>query len=242
MKISILQWNVLYLEKADNILKLIKFVDADVVCLQELTQHSEVNPHRDIPAEIGSLGYHCYYKAPEKDSTLTLGNGIFSKFPLSNLRQVYLIHADPSNKDFPQFDRGYIEARLNLPNTTLTLGTAHLSYSPHFTFFPAKQAEAEKFLDTISPNRQRFIVTGDFNATPDSNLIQELDNILVHAGPDYSEPTWTTKPFEMHDFKADTLDWRLDYVFTTPDVKLVSSKIVETDFSDHLPVLVEVEV
>ncbi len=237
MKISVLQWNVLYTEKADNVLQFIKQTGADIVCLQELTQNSVTNPNRDLPSEIADLGYQSYYEATDSLSNLTIGNGIFSKFPLSDSRSVYVSETDPNNNDYPQFNRAYIETTLNLDGSQLTVGTAHLSYTPGFEFFPGKRAESEKFIKAVRSRRSRYLLTGDFNATPDSSLIQDLNRLLVPSDPNYNEATWTTKPFEMHGFAADTLDWRLDYVFTSSDIKVLSTKIVETEYSDHLPIL-----
>jgi endonuclease/exonuclease/phosphatase family metal-dependent hydrolase len=243
MKISVLQWNVLYLEKADNILGLIRQLRPDVVCLQELTQNSLTNPNRDIPAEIAGYGYGYRYEATSGQPDLILGNGIFSKFPLLNHKSVYLTREDPANTDFPQYSRAYLEAELDAGQSKLTVATAHLSYSPEFKFYPAKQAEADQFLKLVeSRAKGKYILTGDFNAMPDSELIKSMDKMLVSAGPGYDQPTWTTKPFELHGFKADQLKWRLDYVYVASDVKVISSKLVETEYSDHLPILTVVDV
>jgi endonuclease/exonuclease/phosphatase family metal-dependent hydrolase len=242
MTISVLQWNVLYREKGDNILRLIKEINADIVCLQELTQSSKINPERDLPAEIKSLGYYAFYEPVTNDAEFVMGNGIFSRFPIVGSRTVFVSSEDPTNKDYAQSDRAYVESTLKVDKTKLTIGTVHLSYSPRFIFFPAKKVEAKKFIDVITPNKESFILTGDFNATPDSELIKELDSLLVAVGPDYSNATWTTKPFELHGFSAKTLDWRLDYIFASRDIKVLTSKVIDTNYSDHLPVLAEVEI
>lgn len=242
MEISVLQWNVLYKEKADNVLRLIKQIGADIVCLQELTLNSLANPNRDLPSEVAALGYQKFYEATDNQPDLTIGNGVFSKFPQSDSRVVYVSQADPDNDDYPQYNRAYLESTLDLGNSQLMVGTAHLSYTPHFKFYPGKQDESKKFLELVGPKQSGFILTGDLNATPDSSLIKELSRVLVSAGPGHLEPTWTTKPFEMHGFAANTLDWRLDYVFASSDLKVLSSEIVKTNFSDHLPILTKLEV
>jgi endonuclease/exonuclease/phosphatase family metal-dependent hydrolase len=242
MKLSVLQWNVLYTEKGDNVLKLIKEINADIVCLQELTQSSVVNPNRDLAAEIATLGYYFHYASTGNSPELIIGNGIFSKFPIESSKTINLTHEDPSNKDFPQYERAYLESVLNLGETQLTVGVAHLSYSPRFYFFPAKEAEANKFIDLVKPNKSRYIVMGDFNSTPDSMLISELDKIFISAGPSYGEASWTTKPFKLHGFSANTLDWRLDYIYTSKDIDTIASRLVKTSYSDHLPIYAEIDV
>jgi endonuclease/exonuclease/phosphatase (EEP) superfamily protein YafD len=85
-------------------------------------------------------------------------------------------------------------------------------------------------------------LTGDFNAPPESYIVKRLGASMLHAGPDYDVKTWTTKPHSYNGFEETDLNWRLDYVFTTPDIRAVSAQVIKTDYSDHLPVLVKVEV
>ena len=85
-------------------------------------------------------------------------------------------------------------------------------------------------------------MSGDFNVTENSNLIKNLAHHLQNAGPDYSHKTWTTKPFSYLGFETDKLNYRLDYVFATPDINIVSAKILNTEYSDHLPILIEFKI
>jgi len=241
MKISILQWNVWFKESADNILEELKRFDADIVCLQELTKDSLVNPGRDLEAEIASLGYQPAYALTIDRSHHQMGNGIFSKFSILSERQVYVQHEEPGSTDFSRENRIYQEVTLDIPHRNLTIGTVHLSYTDTFVETKSKNDEFTKFLSAIKPNKENFVVTGDFNALPVSSYLSRISKQLQHAGPDFTEATWTTKPFEHYDFAADSLDYRLDYVFTTPDVKVVESKVLQTEFSDHLPILVTIE-
>ena len=63
MSVRILQWNVLFRESATRILDVLKDVDADVLCLQELTSVSGHNEGIDVPAHIASgLGFNFFYQ------------------------------------------------------------------------------------------------------------------------------------------------------------------------------------
>jgi len=244
MEITILQWNVWFLEKADSILDFIKQTNADIVCLQELTQTSDANPGHDIPHAISELGYNDYYVATVDKRDLPIGrmgNGIFSKFAIQSSRKVWDRDEPSEGSETFNESRAYLECKLAVAGQTLTVGTSHLSFTPGFISLPEKDTESEKFLEAISSNDSTFVFTGDFNALPDSNLITALDTRFRHAGPDYSEPTWTTKPFDWGGFKADKLAWRLDYIYTSKDVRVVSSEILETDASDHLPILTKIK-
>ena len=87
-----------------------------------------------------------------------------------------------------------------------------------------------------------MIFTGDLNITPNTESIKLIEKHLKNCGPNYNESTWTTKPFDFMGFKETKLKWRVDYVFASKDVKVLNSKIIKTKYSDHLPILVEIEV
>jgi endonuclease/exonuclease/phosphatase family metal-dependent hydrolase len=244
MEISILQWNVWFQESADNILAFLKGVDADIVCLQELTQNSGPNPNRDMPQEIGLLGYDQFYVATVDKPELPIGrmgNGIFSKHPIRSSRKVWVRDEPPEGSETLNESRAYLECGIEAGGKLLTVGTAHLSFTPGFSNNPEKDAESDVFIKAISQNSSNFIFTGDFNALPGSPLIGALDKSFKHAGPAYKESTWTTKPFDWGGFKADKLAWRLDYAYTTPDIEVISSQILKTDASDHLPILAKIK-
>ncbi len=63
MIIKLLQWNIYYKKDVRNILKLLQKIDADIVCLQELTTSSR-NKITDVPAFLGErLDFSYYFKA-----------------------------------------------------------------------------------------------------------------------------------------------------------------------------------
>jgi endonuclease/exonuclease/phosphatase family metal-dependent hydrolase len=127
-------------------------------------------------------------------------------------------------------------------NELITIGTAHLLYTPFFKITQQRLDEAEKLFEVIQNRHERFILAGDLNATPDSSIIKSLEKMFIHADPNTDRPTWTTKPFSYQGFEANSRDWRLDYIFCTEDINVVTNKILETNYSDHLPILTEIQI
>lgn len=241
-------WNVLYKEKADNILSFVKKIDPDILCCQELTLDSHFNPGRNIPAEIAkqmSADYeYCEALKTEDEKTheyVTMGNAIFSKFPIVGRRHVFVQKVELPPESAELENRVYVETILDINGYSLKVATVHLSYVPHFTMTEKKLVEAEELYKATAENTKQFVLTGDMNALPGSDIINQLSAGLVNAGPDFEQKTWTTKPFSYAGFEANDLNWRLDYIFTTKDIKVLSSQIIKTDFSDHLPILAEIQ-
>lgn len=236
----ILQWNIWYQEKIENILKTLKEVHADVVCLQELTVGHERNNRVDTPKFIADgLGFNYFYKAAEIEDYGSYGNGIFSRYPIVNTDFVFIQEPEPGSNDYSKEGRVYVEATIAADGETYAIGTVHMSYTDRFAPTPAKTKETDELLKILGTKKSKYILTGDFNALPDSYTISRVQNVLKNAGPDFEAKTWTTKPFSYNGFEANTLDWRLDYVFVKPDVAIKSSRVVDTEYSDHLPIVIE---
>lgn len=240
MRLTLLQWNVWYKESAEAILRVIEELDPDIACLQELTQDSKHNPHNDIPQKITQLGYYSHFAAAIDRPGFIMGNGIFSKSPLRNTTILPTQLSDGSDS-YDAETRLYLQAEMTQDDTSVHIGVSHLSYTDGFSQTHKRDIENQKILSQLNNHHEKFIFCGDFNATPEAELIRTLSQQFQHAGPDFAQKTWTTKPFSYNGFEANALDWRLDYVFCTRDIKIISSRIVPTEVSDHLPILIEFE-
>lgn len=250
MTITLLQWNVWFKEKPDNIVDYIKEVNPDIVCLQELTQGLPEHNYLNIPRYITEKleYYSCFHPAHrwinEQKQEETIGSGIFSRYPITTCKQVVIHQPPPFPTDvYTEQIRVYIESEIDFGNEkTLEVGTVHLSYTDKFQLMPHQQKETEKVIEIIREKKEKYILTGDLNAIPPSYVVTEINKYLTHLGPPLEEKTWTTKPIKHPNFQADGLNWRLDYVFGTSDIKVISAKTLETQISDHLPILIEIEV
>jgi endonuclease/exonuclease/phosphatase family metal-dependent hydrolase len=243
VRIRILQWNIHYKEDIRKIIAQIKRWNPDIVCLQELTQVCVHNDFQDTFELVkNTLHYHGYFAlAHTYPSGEVGGNGIFSRYPLESTSTVMVQNATAQD-DFSREGRSVAVASVVLPGASIKIATTHLSYTNRFEPTPRKKKEVKRLLDLMKKQKGQFIMTGDFNCTPSSEYVQEIMRVLKSAGPNFDLPTWTTKPFEYNGFKEDKLRWRLDYVFHTPDVKIISSEILQTSASDHLPILVTVDI
>jgi len=245
---KLLQWNIWYKEDIDNILSTIKEINPDVICLQELTiNHPHHNQNIDTPRFIAEgLGFKYFFKEAQKSISngheRKYGNAIFSRFPIIDSKFYYIQDLqDPNiqNPDYSKEGRVYIESIIEVDGKKFTIATTHMSYTHEFASTPEKKVETNKLIEILKEKNSNFIFTGDLNLLPNSYTINELSKLLKNAGPTLEQNTWTTKPFSYNGFNADTLNWRLDYCFVTPDIEVKSSQIIDTPYSDHLPILIE---
>lgn len=239
MDLKLLQWNVWFKEKTDAITAALREIDADILCVQEVTTDSFVQPGTSMVAAIEALGYQTFYHETlrrEGKNYYTMGNAIFSKLPIINTKTVY-VQFDTPDAPFARENRVYLEAKIDAPGGLFTVGTTHLSYFDELLGAEEIRKETGALLNAASHNKERYIFTGDLNATPSSYAVQKLSTFFKHAGPNLSLPTWTTKPYPYHS----ELNRRIDYVFTSEDVEIVNARTMHTDASDHLPIVVTIK-
>lgn len=245
MIISVLQWNILFTEDIHGIAAFLKAHPADIICLQELTIDYPTQRVKDTPRFIAQqLGYNYFAKdIPLKKTDgqiMNLGNGIFSRFPIVSTRLAWINETGQGGSDDER--RAYLEVTLKIPGGEVTVATTHLSFIPYFKNTPRKEREAGDLMTETTRHKTHFIFTGDLNATPDSSIVQAISRHLKNAGPEFGQKTWTTKPFSYMGFEETKRNWRLDYVLITKDIQVVSAEILETNYSDHLPILAKLEI
>lgn len=242
MKLSILQWNILYDEPLENICEFIKQIKPDILCLQELTKNFPQQRVKDAIKYLSEeLGYDHYASQVHKwRDGKSQSNGIFSKYPVLPNAKSYVRQPEPgAEKDWSKEGRLYIEAIIKVGNKDITIGTTHLTYTSGFEWTKVKDQETRRLLKIIDTHHERYILTGDLNALPFSSMIKLVSQKLNHCGPPFEQNTFANQPFnDGRGFKCNSLRYRLDYIFSTADLKVAESQVLDTPYSDHLPVLV----
>lgn len=245
MKIKFLQWNILYKENPDHIAQEIENIGADVIAAQEFIQDSRKNI--DTAKQVAErLGFNYFYQAADTWDSNPIresqGNAIFSRFPIIDTQYTHI--RSPKHNPINALEEGrvYTEATLDIKGKQLTVGTTHLSFAPYFEVTPHRKEEADNLINLIKNKKSNYIFGADLNAAPNSYTIKQFEKHLKNAGPDYNEKTFSTKSFDYRGmFQVEGLEWRIDYVFATPDIQITNTQIVKTKYSDHLPILVEIE-
>lgn len=226
--IKILSWNIWVDGNMSLISDFLKKSDADIIGLQEVKEN---DPGRDVIGYLSSLGYE-YVFAPRqihKRTGVHFGPAVFSKYKIESSR----IHS-LSKKE----ERVAVQANIRVGNHILHVFSTHLSH----THQRESEIQVEQGLNLIKllPNKNT-IVMGDFNATPESLTIKNMQKALVDTDPS-SNSTWSLYPEGCPVCKPQSLSIRLDYIFTSKDVSVKSFEVGNSKGSDHLPVLITVEI
>lgn len=154
------------------------------------------------------------------------GNAIVSRYPIRKY-QNHLLEKLESGPESEQ--RGLLEATIDIDDESIAFFNTHLSLNE-------KQLERniEELLGIIRSQDLPAILTGDFNAEPDSphmkRIEEELDNIF---GAPASHPE-TYKKEGDHGQK-------IDFIFYSRQWQVLEAETIDTEASDHRPILAVLE-
>jgi len=267
--IDIVSWNIQAATGVDGVTSskriaddIQAFVDADVICLQEVLRTGESDQVKEIASFFPD---HEVYFGTAINRAHPSGRLAFGNMVLSRLPVLQVIHhklpepAEPKVKNMP---RQAIEVILQFNNEPLRLLTTHLE------FFAAGQraAQVRYLADRYQESRQRFnnpAPTGgneQFESIPETNLtIYAGDFNLVVDSEDYKHLTTSTdgsaltdcwrqlygdKPHDPTCGIFDHEQWKegphcRDYFFASPEMTTrVTDMAVQMDTaaSDHQPI------
>lgn len=226
---KVLSWNIWVDCNFDQLKEFLKAADADVISLQEVLDN---DPERDVIGFLTGLGYQHVFAMTEHSwggKDYRIGPALFTKLPIVN-SETFLI----DKKD----ERKAAHMELDIDGNTLHVFGTHLMHTHQK---PSEQQEEEVAMLIKKLPQDHVIVMGDFNATPESATIQAMKKVLVDTDPS-STSTWSLYPEGCVTCQPQAVDTRLDYIFTSKDLKTNSFEVGDSKASDHLPISVNIEV
>ena len=213
----------------ERMAEVIRESGAAVVGLNEMRGAGDVPDYTDQVGKLSALSglkYHYFAKAIDVGGkNAPYGNGLLSSYPIESAETIPV--PDPAVEERVN-KRGYYESRCLL-KARLSCGLTVLVI--HFGLNPDEQKNA---VDTVLANleSERCVLMGDFNVTPDNGVLSPIRAKMIDAA--------TLFDGEKLSFPSDAPDRKIDYVFVTPDLKLVAADIPATVASDHRPHTAEI--
>lgn len=204
--------------------------DADIIALQEV---EDGNPKFDIIKHLKNAGYKYTYASTmhskKKGKPFTFGPAIFSKYEIAGSRAYPL--SQKANGSAVRTD-------IKVGERVLHVFSTHLLHT-HQKESAEQQGQAKKLIG-LAP-KERTIVMGDFNALPDSKVISSIKEYYNDTDAN-SNPTWSMYRLGCPRCLVGNVKHKLDYIFTSKDIKTDSFKVGESKGSDHLPISVNIEI
>lgn len=201
----------------------IEEADADIVALQEISRGWLISGRLDMLSWLSERLDMPYVSGPTSDPFW--GNAIISKYPITS----YSTHALPP--DDLCIKRGFTKAVINLGETDIQIIANHLHHVSEDS--EIRQQQVPFVLDSWA-GAPRTIILGDLNAEPDSpemKMFEDRDLVDVLSGE-----------ADILTFHSADLFQRIDYIWLSPDVELISTEVPFSNASDHLGIVADVKV
>ena len=215
-----------YLEKKidyEIIAKAICDQDPDIVGLQEMRGAGEYPDFANVEklSELTGMPYYYFAKALTWPNG-GYGNAFLSRIPILEAETVMI--PDPEVRGY----KGYYETRCILKAKLeggITVLVTHMGLNPD---------EHENAVKTVLANvtEEKCILMGDFNMRPDNALLS----------PIYERMTDTATEFDGDklSYPSDSPIAKIDYIFVSKDISVLSADIPAIVASDHRPHVAEI--
>ena len=173
-----------------------------------------------VPVLAEKLGCTGYFACATEIFGKRYGNAVFTRLPLLSAETIPI--PDPAVRGYG----GYYETRcvgrcrVAAGNTPVTVLVTHFGLNPD---------EHENARDTLSALLEptACVAMGDFNVTPESDILRPLRERMNDTADAFAEPLLS--------FPSDAPARKIDYIFTSRDLAVLSADIPAVIASDHRP-------
>ena len=209
----------------DIMARAIKACEADIVGLNEMYDNGigDFDRQSGRLAELTGLN-NCYFARAITEREGEYGNGFISRYPI--LKAETVIIPDPNPREYP---KGYYETRCVLK---AELENGYTVLVTHFGLNPDEQRNAvETVLKHIK--NEKCILMGDFNVEPNDSVLLPIREKMVDTAKLFFTPKLS--------FPSDKPRIKIDYIFVSRDIEVLSADIPHIVASDHRPHLAEIK-
>jgi endonuclease/exonuclease/phosphatase family metal-dependent hydrolase len=231
----IISWNIQGGKGMDGrrsiarIAAVLRTLNADVVCLQEVHQRLPWSWFQNQPRRLERLpDYKVIFGPDYRVGIGSFGNAILTRLPVRSVAHYWIPNDLERKRNYISFvvKRGLMKVVVETPGGPVAVMNTHWSL-----VFQDRKASAEAIAELVFQTVEPVILAGDLNARPDAAEVKALldGTGLLDAGAFMNVPT----------FPADRPNTRIDYLFHSPALEIRKLEVIPTLASDHLPLIAE---
>ena len=173
------------------------------------------------------------------------GNEIFSKFPIikatnEHYHQNYRLEIDWTNFHTEDHPRSVQVTELEVKGKKLQILNLHGLYSVDKKDSERTIKQCKYVLNAAKRKDIPTIIAGDFNLFPDTKSIKLLDKEFRNLIKEYK--IISTRPKFDHGTEKNTTESVVDFIFVNDKIKVNDFKVIKTDISDHLPLVLDFDI
>ncbi len=203
----------------------IKQCDADVVGLNEIHGEGKDEEYTDQTktlSELTGLENHYFAKATYIDNCGPFGNAILSRYPIISVENIPI--PDPEVKSGTELYETRCLLKAKLANGITVMIT-------HFGLNHDEHLNAVRVV-TENIEKEKCILMGDFNAEPDNEVLNPIRELLFDTAALYSSDLLSFPSIDPYK--------KIDYIFTSRDLKVITADIPNIVAADHRPHTAEI--
>ncbi|HUD11947.1 MAG TPA: endonuclease/exonuclease/phosphatase family protein [Candidatus Saccharimonadia bacterium] len=232
---KLVSWNIQGGKNLDGVASVLEQLSPDIVTLQEVKEQDGHNSAELLARRLGyAYRFHPAFTTERHTPSYTLGNGVLSRLEVISSEVISLSALEEYEGSSATEPRNASLARVNLPNGELLhVVSSHLAYSKDFERSKPRDRQIANLLKAIS-NTAPVILGLDLNSEPGTSVLQTLTRHFINSDSS-SRYSWTNSkvsPPQLH---------RIDYILRSSDVKQRGFQIIDTDASDHRPLVLDFE-
>jgi endonuclease/exonuclease/phosphatase family metal-dependent hydrolase len=217
-----------------RVAEIIRTSNADIALLQEVDRGTTRSGNVDQPTVLSSLtGFRSAFGKTLDYQGGDYGIAVLSRWPISS-DTLFILPVEPAQERAggSREPRGALRAVVEMPGAALVIFNTHIDASREDLYRKQEMATLLRLArQSISELSTSTLIGGDLNAEPESAVIE-----MVRASP--LRDAWAEcGQGPGLSYPADIPVKRIDYLLLPPDWKCVSARVIETEASDHRPVL-----
>lgn len=241
MKLRVMTYNIqhghVHLDKYIDLTKtcdVIRQYHPDIVGLNEVRGRGTRDDYTaQVETMAAYLGYHCYFgRSICIGGTEPYGNAVLSKYPIVEASVIRI--PDPVDTSVCRYfePRSLCRCVVEVPAEGAFVPVA--VYSSHFGLSETEEEHAvSTAVTTLEGEALPFILMGDFNMEPDNPLLAPL-NRKFRSADAFLEGKMS--------FPSDKPSIKIDYIYTSQKIDILTADIPQVVASDHCPVWADIEV
>jgi len=233
-----------------EILDIISRERPDIIGIQEFytRKHGQYDM-RDSIVKIMGPGYY-YFEPVIFNTTEAIGIAIFSKFPLTghglirfteraSENECIYIDVKKGNRQFRFYSVHLQSIRFDPEDYKYINGITHegkadMSSARRLgsklkTAFIKRSSQVVKIKQHAAQCLSPYIISGDFNDTPESYAVNEMNKGLKNAFREKGSGFGRT-------YNGNFPNYQIDYIMASPQFNIQSYQVIEKTLSDHYPV------
>jgi endonuclease/exonuclease/phosphatase family metal-dependent hydrolase len=205
----------------------------DVIGLQEVDRHLAARSEfRDQARDLSELlGWQNVYganvdlePAVAGQPRRQYGNALMSRLPVADAHNLLLPR--PAGGE----QRGLLSVRVFVAGRSILVMNTHLQHNSQLE----RLAQATRLREHLAHVQRPFVLMGDLNATPEQPETAAIRDGLVDA--------WSAVGVgDGFTFSSVNPHKRIDYILHSYDVRTLSAFVVPSAASDHLPLVVDLD-